>query len=173
MRQGVFMLLKWLAAGSLMSLVAGVFAVQLVSWKVKRGLAIYTPDEPESTELFFYDTIGSSPLMLSSLTRSAGLSETGMSSSLQPQANPSPLQFTVEVGYTRTQEGAGKVIDQLNVSGLPAFFAPVLRGSKRDYRISMGVYTSEQEAQEALTTLQHRTRYKGKVVPFTATDSTP
>ena len=153
--------LKLIVASCLTFGIAALFAIQLLSLTAFNQIQEHQlPDSPLPDSPFFYNSIGYTP----TTTTTSLLSPAQHSS--PPPSPTSHQKFTVVVGHATTQKDIRIIVDQLNQAGLPTVVTPTTTGSgKQLHRISMGQFSSQQEAHQAINTLQQRTAYEGSVIP--------
>ena len=176
-QQRLYLLMKIIVAGFVMSLLAGVLSLQLISWKMRESinaLAMQQQPEHESTShlgaSFFYHRIGHSQgsvqagfSYIPALPSLSSFLPTGQGDGATAALEGSG-KYTIKVRHVTQKQAAEQMIDELNVAGLPAFMSPLQGG----YRVSMGLFFDEQEAQDALQTLATRTAYRGEVLRLDA-----
>ena len=171
MGSGLLWLVKLVVAGFFLSVVAGVFSWQLISLRIQEHLVSYEQQESSSAEPpspFFYNTVGSSPETPSSLPLPvvSVLQRNSSEVPSEPSSSASSLapRYTIKVEDVATEKEAQGLLDLLNKAGLPAFTSPLTDAPLAKYRITMGLFSSEEAAEEALKTLRERTTYTGHVV---------
>ncbi|MCY4381386.1 MAG: SPOR domain-containing protein, partial [Proteobacteria bacterium] len=116
---------------------------------------------------FFYHHIGSTPVTYSQRNAFPLTSSLKKALSTLPTKSKPAEKYTVMVGHTKTEKEANRVLDELNLAGMPAFITPVsLESGRKVFRISMGLFAQQEEAREAKQTLRDRTSYNGEVATF-------
>ena len=154
--------LKLIVASCLTFGIAALFAIQLLSLTAYNQIQQHQPPpSPLSNSPFFYNSIGYTPATTIPLLAGAA------DRSPPPTTARAYQKFTVVVGHATTQKDVRIVVDQLNQAGLPTVVTPTTTDSGQQLlRITMGQFSSHQEARQAINTLQQRTAYEGSVIPL-------
>ena len=156
--------LKIIVASCLTFGIATLFAIQLLSLTAYNQIQQHQPPaSPLSDSPFFYNSIGYTPTVSTTTPLLTGAAD----NSPPPTTARAYQKFTVVVGHATTQKDVRIVVDQLNQAGLPTVVTPTTTDSgKQLLRISMGQFSSHQEARQAINILQQRTAYEGSVIPL-------
>ena len=160
-------LIKLFCAGALTFAIAILLGIQLLSMRIYHDIDPDPSTASRQPSAFYYDKIGASPSTRSPSHIIPIISSLGQFFN-QESFDKTQQKFTVLVGHTKTVATADSVIDELNLSGLPAYKAPVtLKSGDKVFRVSMGLFVSKKEAKEAMKVLAQRTSYEGQVVQAT------
>lgn len=160
-------LIKLFCAGALTFAIAILLGIQLLSMRIYHEAALAPSTAFRQPSAFYYDKIGASPSTRAPSHIIPIISSLGQFFN-QESADQTKHKFTVLVGHTKTVKTADSVIDELNLSGLPAYKAPfTLESGEKVFRVSMGLFVSKEEAKEAMKVLAKRTSYEGQVVQAT------
>lgn len=168
MKNAALWMIKLSVAAFLLAVVAGVFSWQLISLRVQKHLLSYEHASQDSEDSsFFYNTVGFSPTKKSSAALPMPVALTVQKEVQQQQDSASASassRYTIQIKDAATSGEAQRMMDVLNQAGLPAFVRPSPTKGKEAYSITMGLFSTQQQASDALTTLKERTPYVGKII---------
>ncbi|MEI6397857.1 MAG: SPOR domain-containing protein [Pseudomonadota bacterium] len=144
----------------LLAVFAGTFIVAIASKKIRQKNIAKKPREPLTEVVITQDDRAPLPVKPLFYT-SVGGSNQGA----KPEASTNKLtnRYTIEIATLKTQTEADDLLLKLKGRGIDGFYTPTRRGGEVFYRVRLGMFTNQDDAEKTRLKVSQASPYKGTV----------
>ena len=141
----------------LLAVFAGTFIVAIASKKIRQKNLTKKHREPVTETVITQDDSAVKPLFYTSVG--------GSNQGAKPEASTNKLtnRYTIEIATLKTQSEADDLLLKLKGRGIDGFYTPTRRGGEVFYRVRLGMFTSQDDAEKTRLKVSQASPYKGTV----------
>jgi cell division septation protein DedD len=144
----------------LLAVFAGTFVVAAVNKKIRQKNLAKKRREPAAEKVITQEentTPPAKPLFYTSVGGS------NPDSKLEQPVNKMTSRYTIEIATLKSQGEADDLLLKLKGRGIDGFYTPTRRGGEVLYRVRLGMFTNQDDAEKTRLKVSQASPYKGTV----------